>query len=380
MKTLQLSFTLLSLGASLLHGQETVAKDFDRDYITGLSRREFALFQLKKRDPKLSEVDADGNLSIDDAELEKWSQKWWDSTRPAQGQQVISAETAQKVVPKEEPEAWDLKPLVLRKDFEGLTKEVGDADPASVGFFRNNLTSDDTWAVEGTLGLPMPLPFAPEGLEIGNYALESAWFVPAVGLNRITGTGDGTLEVADVLAYRAGLSVVLQGTGRAWFQMQRLTANYRYVGSTEGGNFLSAGELDWEPVRSVVGSWFNVNDAWKPLPNMELGDKRFQYRAILSGRAEGGEAEGDESFLKVGGRTGLMARSSFIPRLTLFGYYTYLWEVAGGQRDFDYLEAGLRWSLDKADQVFLEGKYRYGQLPAKYSDIDVLQLSLAVKF
>lgn len=75
--------------------------------------------------------------------------------------------------------------LALRKDFEGLTKGVGDADPASVGFFRNNLTSADTWAVEGTLGLPMPMPFAPEGLAIGNYAVESAWFVPAVGLNRV---------------------------------------------------------------------------------------------------------------------------------------------------------------------------------------------------
>ena len=106
----------------------------------------------------------------------------------------------------------------------------------------------------------------------------------------------------------------------------------------------------------------------------------FLFRSTFSGHLEFGEDQDGAKFVKAGPKIGIAVKPAFLPSLSLFTNYTYLWEMADGRRDFDYLEAGGRWALDKAEQVSLEAKYRFGQLPAKYTDIDVFQVSLAVKF
>lgn len=347
----------------------------------GLSFEEFFRFQVHARKPAYLDLDPNLDGVCDEKEKRAFCEIDWEiARRAAPDAATVSGEAAADVVPPPKPDAWGPKYLRLRKDHESLTKSIEDADPASAGFFRNNLNGEDTWAVEGVLGTVIPLVDRDKPLEIGNYHLVDLSVVASAGLNRVTGSGDGSLEVADSLAFRGGLSWQLQRRNdtNAWWDYQLFNLNYRAEGSTSGGAYKSAGEAEWEPMRSRSGDWLSINGPYhRPFGNFGIP---FDYRFTLASRLEFGEDQTDATFLKLGPKAGISVIPTFLPSLSLFANYTYLWETADGAEDFDYFEAGGRWALDHQRQVFLEAKYRFGQLPAKYTDIDLFQLSLAVKF
>ena len=347
-----------------------------------LNFEEFFLYQYAIRDPKTSEIDTDGNSIISVSERRAFAGTDWPPGSSPENSKTITIDEARGTVPPPSKKNWGTDWLRLRKDHDSLLKKVGDADPASLGFFRNNLDDENTWAVEGALGVVLPLVDRKSISNIGNYYLEELNFIGSGTLNRVTGTGDGTLEVADSLAFRAGLSGYLQARNEvALWDYQILSLNYRAEGSTQDGDFKSAGEFDWEPMRyGREGEWVELNGPFHP--PFRNYDINFHFRYTFSSHFEFGEDQTGASFAKMGPKVGIAVKPNpkFLPNLSLFANYTYLWEFGNGPQDFDYLETGGRWALDKAEQVFLEGKYRYGQLPAKYTDIDVFQLSLAVKF
>lgn len=372
-------FILCLLPASLWSAAE-MPPEYDLNHDGKPQRLEYANWLYFKLKPAPLDVDTDRDRTVTDTELLTWADLYLLDYDRLEQAGTATLQTVATLQPEpEKPKPWSFEPFRLRKDPEGLVKDVKDADPATFGFFRNNLNAEDTWAVEGTLGAVLPLYEAQSSATTG-YVLQDIFLVPSATLNRITGTGDGSVEVTDALAFRAGLSATIQGHSDNWFDLHIITANYRSLGSTEGGNFKSAGELDWVPMRNRRGLFPNLNGAFQSLPFDSDEDNGFKYRWVFNGRLEAGESDLQGDFVKVGPKVGIQAYTTYIPRLSVFANYTYLWEVAGGQRDFDYLETGLRWAMDDLDQVFIEAKYRYGQLPAKYSDIDLLQLSLAVKF
>lgn len=341
---------------------------------------EFFLYQVKARDPKLSQIDTNGDFTVDAQEKEAFAGLDWNQVRATKGQTTISVETARSTVPPPPPDGWSPQWLRLRKDHESIVKELEDADPASIGFYSNNLNNEDTWTAEAALGVVLPLIDRKIPPTIGNYYLEEMNLISSASLNRVTGTGDGSLDVTDSLAFRGGLSAYLQARhSNAWWDYQIVSLNYRAEGSTQGGTYKSAGELDWVPMRfGRKDEIISLNGPFHPLFGNE--DTPLLLRWDFSGHLEFGEDQSGSDFAKVGPKVGISVKPTFLPGVSFFANYNYLWETMDGQRDLDYLETGGRWQIDKSGQVFLEAKYRVGQLPAQYTDIDVFQVSLAFKF
>ena len=65
--------------------------------------------------------------------------------------------------------------------------------------------------------------------------------------------------------------------------------------------------------------------------------------------------------------------------LELFGNFTYLWEPDGTLGATDYFETGIRFALDKSQQVVLEASYRNGQQAPKFVDVEIFQVGIGVK-
>lgn len=383
MKHILLSGGVLLLGLHVSRPAEPppTPEQFDTIPKDGrLNFEEFINYQLKARNPKIFEVDTNGDFQLSDSEKRAWAtRRWWDIKDKAD-ENGVSFKDVATTGPITSPEAWTLEPLRMRKDHASIIKDVTKADPASFGFYRNNLTSEDTWAAQAALGAVIQFPLSANSMKFGNYSAEPIRLVPSASLDRVTGKGPGNLDVADALVFRAGIAWGWQqDTTNTLWDYQLFSASFRSAGATKGGKFASGGELEWEPMRNRTGKLLSINGPLQPIS----ARIPLYYRFTFAGKLEFGEpasSNDNDSFVKAGPRVGLTLQPIGIPQLSLFGEYTYCFELSNSSRDFRYLETGARWAFDRAEQIFLEAKYRYGQLPAKFTDIDVFQISLAVKF
>lgn len=360
-------------------------RNFDRDRDGKLSLLEFARYQLVARNPNIKVVDENADGTLSDDELKTWARYEWLDAQPSGSTSPVTFEAAANADPKPEPSPWfPSKYLRLRKDHDNLSKELEDADPATISFYRNNLNGDDTWAFEAALGAVLPLY---DGADkdpprVGPYQLTLVQLIPSVTLNRVTGTGGGDLEEVDSLEFRAGLSFELQSAGESFWDFHRVDLNYRNSGALSGGRFKSAGELDWEPVR--LRAPVPINGPWTALPFWRESEKApFRYRFLFGGRLEFGQspfkAEAD-TYVKLGPNVGIALSPVAFRRLEVFANYLRLWELNNDSGDFDYFEVGGRVAIDPKEHVSIEGKYRLGEIPTKFTDIDLVQISLAIKF
>ena len=378
-------------GVAVAFAAEKTPQQFDADGDRRLSKVEFARYQIALRDPKVSAVDKDGDGDMSDGEKVAWAQNFWlDAQRTAGGTHVAYTDAA-RAAPTPEPKIWIPRKYVrLAKNHDELVKDdVDEADPATIGFYRNNLNGDDTWAFEAALGAVLPV-YNSKGKTppaLGNYLLDSVQFVPSVTLNRITGTGGGDLEEADSLEFRAGWTFALRAKDDAntFWDTQFLDLNYRNSGATQGGRFKSAGEVEWEPVRSREGDLLAINGGWQaPRPWSHDPEKGpILYRFTFVPRLEFGQTPFEatpDTYVKLGPKLGITIAPTAFDRLELFVNYIYLWELNNNSGDFDLLETGARIALDPGKQIFIEGKYRLGEVPTKFTDIDLVHIALAVKF
>lgn len=375
---------VLMIGAAALV-EAADKKKFDRDGDGKLSLLEFARYQLVVRNPTVKDIDRDGDGTLSDKELQTWAQYDWLDAQPSGSRAPVTFEAAANADPKPEPSSWfPSKYFRLRKDHDSLSKKLDEADPATISFYRNNLNGDDTWAFEMALGAVLPLYDGTDKVPpvIGPYQLILAELIPSVTLNRITGTGAGDLEEVDSLEFRAGLSFELQSAGQSFWQFHRFDLNYRNSGAIDGGRFKSAGELDWEPVRILAP--FTINGQWRALPFWPAPERSpFLYRFLFGGRFEFGQSPfkaDPDTYVKLGPKLGIKLSPPAFDRLELFANYIYLWELNNDSGDFDLFEVGARAAIDPKKQIFFEGKYRLGEVPTKFTDIDLVQLSLSVKF
>lgn len=350
---------------------------------------ESARLLLQSRYPAKSEIDTNQDGQISDDELLAWAAKnspiqTSDSNVPAKPK--VPAFATDPAPAKTKPAKWGISKLHLAQDHDSLVKDLDKADPGSLGYYRNHQTHENTWAIQAALGAKFEITDRSQPMFLG-YLMEPLTFIPSVTLNRVTGKGDGTLNAVDSLAFRAGVAMALNqpaGAATMW-ERQTISLAYRNTGTSQGGKFKSAGELEWTPVDGRADSPLPLNSQMFALlrssdgKRIEPGNPLF-YSVIFALRTEGGQSTTEGNFIKSGPKVGLQVQPVFAPNLLIFGTYTYLWEVARGKQDFDYLETGLRWGLDETQQIFLDGKYRHGLLPAKYTPIDVYQLSLSVKF
>jgi hypothetical protein len=365
--------------------KKKTAKDFDTDKNGRLNFDEFVRYQIAVRDPKFSELDTNNDGDISATEKQNWAEFYWWDVEPAAASDGVTLETAATTVPKPETKIWSLGRFRLRKDHDALLKDkLEKADPANIAFYRDNLTSEDTWAVEGALGAVFDLYDAKKNTaQIGNYLLDQVRFVPSVTVNRITGTGPGNLEVTDSVVFRTGAAVLLQSADmtKSLWDYQMFTAAYRHSGAMDKGTFASSGEVEWEPMRNRKEDLLSIDGPEQPpsfWPNAP-----FFYRFTPTARMEFGDpvATTDAGhFLKVGAKLALSIKPRAFEQLEFFASYGYLWELANESADFDLFEIGARLALDPNKQFFLEAKYRLGQVPVKYTDIDLFQVSIATKF
>jgi hypothetical protein len=366
-------------------------QQFDANGDLQLSRIEFARYQIALRDPKVSEVDKDGDGDMSDTEKVAWAENFWLEAQRTAGGTHVAFEEALRGAPKPELKLWIPRKYVrLAKDHDELLKDdVEDADPATIGFYRNNLNGDDTWAFEAALGAVLPVYDSTGKIppRVGNYWFDSVQFVPSVTLNRISGTGGGDLEEADSLEFRAGWTFAFRkkrDTNALW-DTQFFSLNYRNSGATQGGRFTSAGEVEWEPVRSRQADLLAINGGWQAPRPWSHAPKTspFKYRLMLVPRLEFGQTPFEatpDTFVKLGPKFGLTISPTAFDRLELFANYIYLWELNNNSGDFDLLETGARIALDPGKQIFIEGKYRLGEVPTKFTDIDLVHVALALKF
>lgn len=366
---------------------------------------EFARFHLRKQNPPINKLDKNKDYQVSWDEILIWVELFTydlpDGRKSFTYEEVAST---LKPVESKSIEIGDsetgLGQMRLRSKYKDLAKKMAKSDPASFGYFYDNNDDESTWAVEGTFGIVRTIYSPKETIELGNYTFDPVKFIPALTVNRVTGTGGGTVKEVDAMVFRAGLAWGAVNNkkkeGSALFDYQLFSLNYRATGETSGGNFDNAMEFYWEPQRNRVGELISLNGPYRAFssdkdidPQKEL----FLYRLALGGKLELGEAPDeseeddsesaetdDSTFVKLGPTIGLYVKPNFIPRLELFANYSYFWEIANDSDNFDYLETGVRFALDDFKQVFVEMKYRDGQLPAKYTDIDLWQISLSTRF
>lgn len=380
------SFLVLSsfgLAILAIGAEKKAPADFDLNRDGRLDLKEFTEYQIAVRDPKFSELDKNKDGQITQKEKEDWALVYWSDVQTHLVRGGAPLDLVKTTVPQEKPKTWAMGPFHLRKDHDSLLKDLDKADPATGGFYRDNLTSQDTWAVQGAFGAVFDIYNPKELTKIGGYALDPIRIVPSVTLNRVTGKGDGSLEIVDSLVYRGSVAFGLQTTDErsTLWDYQLFTGTFRSSGTTENGNYKSAGEAQWEPMRNRQGDWISINGPeqppafWKNAP--------FFYRFAMTARTEFGDSpvvQFPGTFFKVGPSIGLTLIPRFLPSLELYANYTYLWELNNSSRDFELFEAGGRFALDRNKQGYLEAKYQWGQVPANYTDIDLFQVSLAVKF
>lgn len=389
---------------SKLSPNQLTAKHFDHLKLQGnnngkLEYEEFVRFQLRKQSPSFNELDTDGNFNVTWKEKVKWAEEFGMDYFPDKSE--ISFEQANTTLPPpRSPEAFSignkkkgLGQLRLSNNYTDLLKGMKKSDPASFGYYYNNLDNEATWAVEGTLGLIRNIYEPKADSKIGKYYLDPIMFIPAVTINRVTGTGDGTVSEVDAMVFRAGLTLGLRddsddsdGTSGAIFDHQLFSANYRAAGATDGDDFKSALEIIWKPMRNRKGELLSLNGPYRAFSadsDTDPEKQPFLYRLVFEGKLEAGESINDSNantFIKLGPTLGLYLKPNFVPRLELFAKYSYFWEVADNSDDFEYLETGARIALDSLKQVFVEVKYRDGQVPSRYTEINLWQVALSVRF
>lgn len=286
--------------------------------------------------------------------------------------------------------------LQLRKslsdiNFQGATlnsdpkiKTLAQSDPATFGFYRDYLSGSDTWYAEGVAAYPLSLmkDVTGEPNEANKPYFASAYLVPSVAFQRVTGTGGGKFtSEADALTFRAGLWI---GFNLPQGPFESLLASLNFRESTDFSieEWKPGVELDVEPLR-VDNPSFGLDHG--DVPKLEgylkyktrfVGHFEYADQAIQNVEVEAFRAgpRFDLSF-KLGEKFG-----DSLQRLELFGKYNYLWTVSGGFEDVEYVETGIRMALDPAEQILLEASYKWGKIPVKFTEIDLFNVGLAVKF
>ncbi|WP_141699365.1 hypothetical protein [Candidatus Thiosymbion oneisti] len=374
--------------------------DFDKPEWGGngnglVERVEFDRFQFKRQNPLVNDVDTNNDFVISKKEIAAWSGRFWLDAGLSEDSLATTCKIADSTIPPAaKPRTFSLGDpkkalgqVRLRKDYAGILKSLKKADPAAFGYYDNRETDDDTWAAQATLGLVRTFDVSKNDTRIGAYFLDAIDLNAAVSLDRVTGKGDGTFSEVDSLVGRAGLAFGLRNDGdRGAWDHQLFALAYRAATTTSTDDYKHGFELQWEPMRNRIGELISINGPYRRFssdPKAAAEGGVFQYRLAFSGIAEVGESIEEidgETLVKLGPKAALYLRPNALRRLELFGGYTYLWEVADGSRDFDHLETGARIALDDAEQVFVEFKKRIGQVPAKYTDIDLWQATLSVRF
>jgi len=383
---------------STLSPDKLTAKDFDHPSLQGnnngrLEYEEFVRFQLRKQNPPFNVLDKNGDFEVSWEEKLEWAEIFGMDYFP--NESSITFEDANTTLPTEDAEAFGfgdtkkgLGRLRLGSDYKGLLQGLKKSNPASFGYYYDNHEEDSTWAVEGTLGVVRNIYTPKAETSFGNYTLDPIRFIPAVTINRISGTGGGTVSEVDAMVFRAGLAWGLRndsyGANGTIFDHQLFSVSYRAAGTTDADDFNSALEVFWEPMRNRSGEFFSLNGPYRAFsadPEIDPESQLFLYRLVFGGKLEGGEAsEDDDTFVKLGPTIGLYLRPNFWPKAELFANYSYFWELSNNSDDFDYLDTGIRVALDELSQVFVEAKYRKGQVPSKYTDIDLWQVVFSIKF
>lgn len=369
-------------GSGLIAAEPKKPADFDKNGDGRLDFKEFVNYQIAVRDPKFSELDTDSDGQITQKEKDDWADIYWTDAENHLVSGGAPFDLVATTVPPVKSNAWGLGPFHLRKDHDSILKTLDKADPANGGFYRDNLSGKDTWTVEGAFGADIKVYDPKQPVRFGNYYLDPIRIVPSITLNKITGKGDGSLDVTDSLVYRGSVALGLRSRDdSSLWDYQLFSGTYRASGTTEKREYKSAGEAEWEPMRNRLGDWISINGPEQPpafWPNAP-----FFYRFSMVGRVEFGDSpflEHKGTFAKFGPKLGLTIVPRFLPSLELYLNYTYLFELSNDSEDFELVETGGRWALDQSKQIFIEAKYRWGQVPAKYTEIDLFQISLAVKF
>jgi hypothetical protein len=355
---------------------------FDKDKSGNLNKAEFARYAAAIFEPKLKEVDADEDGLVTETELLGWAEKHTFDTDFNNGATTITFVNAQGAVPPEDEKPWSLAEgrLRIRKDHDSLIlPKFKDADPANATFYRNNGSHEDTWAIEAALGWVDELAVPVEGKTFLGYELDPLRYVISAGINRIDGIGAGDLKDTDAMAFRGGLILGLRGTDSTLFGHHLISVAYRGTTDTHLDDYTHGVEVTWQPMLNHAG-FIGINGPYRPVVP-DLASYRFTFVPKLeAGETPEGATGAGESFLKIGPTTGISLLLGKEKRLEAFANYGYRWELGGHAEDFDYWELGARYALDDAEHIYLEGKYRLGTTPDKYTPIDVTQFGLGVKF
>lgn len=387
-----------------------VPADFDKDRNGKLNGGEIGAWLFVSEEIPVADVDTDADGLISKKERDDWTNspkiKFALENRLSPDGSLAFAAAQNVLNPMAKPKIDFIQPftreinqvethLQLRKSLadisylgvpakgEGKAKSVKDADPASFGFYRNNLDGQDTWTAEGVVAYPFSLIPDPTGTPAGPVNLAALSFIPSVEFNRVTGDGGGEFEQeSDLLAFRAGFWADVHIHGGI---VDSLLFSMNYRGTTNFGfdeDFMSAAELDIEPSRvrhPRLGVGFD---------DIALLEGLLKYRLRTVLHTEYGEqllkGVRNDTF-RSGPRLNLWLKfgdkfPGFLQRFQFFGRYDYLWTNAEHFDDAEYLEVGSRFPLDGNEQVLLEAKYRWGALPSKYTDVDLFSLSVAIKF
>jgi hypothetical protein len=262
-------------------------------------------------------------------------------------------------------------------------KTFKDLEGALLSYQHDNNANSDTWGFRGAFIYSQTWS---KDSAVGSHGLYEAGIAPSITFNKLDTSGAPGSEV-DQLTFRMGGWGNWFG-GDPWFR-NKITVFATYSTDTSFEKSVYAGEFDIHPGLHLgkyagLGSYHAL---WSPGNNKGINNTRLGYQLDLVIHGEGGTVDdagdsgiAEEGFFRVGPKLELSVFPFFHPDLTWNSKYTYLFDVAGDNKEPSYFKTALVYAPDEAKNWAIQVEYEKGGLDLTKDAVDQITAGITVKF
>ena len=265
------------------------------------------------------------------------------------------------------------------------TKSFKDLEGALLSYQHDNNANSDTWGFRGAF-IYSQIWSKDSAIPSRGLSLLEAGIAPSITFNKLDTSGAPGSEV-DQLTFRMGGWGNWFG-GSPWFQ-NKLSVFATYSTDTSFEKSVYAGEFDIHPGLHLgkyagLGSYHAL---WSPGNNKGIKNTRLGYQLDLVVHGEGGTVDdagdsgiAEEGFFRVGPKLELSVFPLFHPDLAWNSKYTYLFDVAGDNKEPSYFKTALVYAPDEAKNWAIQVEYEKGGLDLTKDAVDQITAGITVKF
>lgn len=250
------------------------------------------------------------------------------------------------------------------------------AKAAEFGFTHNDVTGDDAWFARGVIARPFRLHEDDATLLL----------VPSIQFDRVS---HSVTKAAEIDSLIGDLSIAGVFTGGGLIETHLIRGGAQYATNFDFDGGIYGGKLEWEPLFSPEKLPFSLlsNGQYSGLfgAKSPLLYRMRQYLHVEGGGIDGrADASASGDYLRGGAGAALdvtfRSDLGLISRLSFSAAYQYYFDLLDGGDDFDSFKAQAQWRLDEVGHILLQASYEKGLIPLSHQEVDLISVSLGVKF